>query len=556
MSFAKEMQDFIGGWQAVSDSAMKRKESDSMAAYREATLALQTRQADLSERSLDIKEKNLNSRGSGGRSGKAEEAYYNSVLKDWEDADYDFESEDAGDGGGYARGGMVRKQYAAGGALILEEDPDLPFIDPENPYVDPKMNVRPPAPAPTMAIPDQPAVTPMGDAAGPAPTDDFEFAPDPAAEAAIVSVAEEATATAAPALLAEAQAPETAVGPGSEERMDIVKNTGGLSMEEWKSAVQTIDPNGTMPSYLKGAAVLGSTYKYFMENGQPEKAAKIAKGILITNKMMTQTLGSLAESAMERGDTASAAKLLTDAGNAFPTGEQFSIKVDAEGNLTYSAMEGGKVTEEGVLSTDEFWQLATGVKNGSLYLEEMGRIAQNFGGGGTSKESALNALGGSYVSFVNARDAFEAAELSGVEGDELEALRSAALQASNSFLKQQEAAMKMGVKRTDITAITKQAADMAIPDAPAAAAAPEEGGGFMAYLADGLDPSKYGEASAAMQPGQNPEAVAGATPQGNAGLRPASPADLANARAAIANGADPEAVARRFIESGFSPEGL
>lgn len=546
MSFAQEMKDFMAGWQTVDDMGQKKKESESMAAYRDATIALQTRQADLSERNADRNYALAASRAA--RSGKSDDnaKLYNDMLDDFDNYPSDFldTPQDAGDGGDgtekpvLARGGLVRKQYAAEGALIGAE---------------------PAPPAPAMAIP----TTPMGDVA--APADDFAFAPepapapaaDPAAEDEIVRTSQEATSAVALELVADAKKPEAAVGPDAEESSNIVKNKGGLSMEEWKGIASTIDPNGTIPSHLKGAAVLGSAYKYFIENGQPEKAAKIAKGILITNKMMTQTLGALAQNAMEQGDAPSAAKLLTDAGNGFPSGQQFSVSVGEGGALTYAISEKGEVVKEGELNTDQFWALAGKVKDGSMYLEEMGRFASMAGGGGTSKEGALTALGGSYVAAMQAKAAFENAETTEVEGEELEALRAAALQAGNDFLKQQEAALKMGIKRTDIKAITSQAEAMAIPAGPAAEGeAAADGGGFLGYLADGLDPSKYGEAAAAMQPGQNPEAVAGATPQGNANLRPASPADLANARAAIANGADPEAVARRFIESGFSPEGL
>ena len=111
--------------------------------------------------------------------------------------------------------------------------------------------------------------------------------------------AQAAVADAAPALIEDVKKPEAAVGPEAEtERMDIVTNQGGLSMEEYKELITTIDPNDSIPAYLKSAAVLASTHRYFMENGQPEKAQRIAKGILILNKQMTQTLGALAQHAM------------------------------------------------------------------------------------------------------------------------------------------------------------------------------------------------------------------------------------------------------------------
>lgn len=310
-------------------------------------------------------------------------------------------------------------------------------------------------------------------------------------------MAQEATAAVAPKLIEDAKAPEEAVGTASEERTNIVKNQGGLSMEEWKGIAQTIDPNNTIPSYLKGAAVLGSAYTYFLENGEPEKAAKIARGILITNKQMTQTLGALAQAAVERGDMESAAKLMSDAGNGFPSGQKFDVKTDEAGNVRYSIMEKGEVLKEGTLDTEQFWQMAAKVKDGSMYLEEMGRFATAFGGGGgMSKESALNVVGDAYMAAINAKDAFETAQLTGVEGEELEALRSAASDANSAYVGRRNEALKLGIKRTDIKAFNDEAAAMAIPDAPAEAAEGGGGGffsGVAGYFADGLDPSKYGE---------------------------------------------------------------
>lgn len=492
MSFAQEMKDFVGGWTAVREMGLKKdgldlqkQQIEDLKEYRDASLemdkdrmAQQDRQFGMShslsaERLAIAKDAAANADAAASANavyeGLGDVDSYAPEETAIPDPSADAAASDELSLDGYARGGMVRRMAEGG---ILEEDPDMPFVDPNKPYVDPALNVPVPTPRPS-AIPDGAAA-----AAPQAPVE--EAKPNSEAANATVSGAQEATAAVAPQLVADAGAKTAAVGPESEEKQDILNNTGGLSTKEWQELVQTIDPNGSIPDYLKSAAVLSSTYKYFMEKGQPEKAARVAKGILIANKQMTQTLGALAQNAMDDGDMESAAKLVSDAANSFPTGHQFSVQ-SGENGLTYSVKEDGKVVDQGKLSTDQFWQLAGKVKDGSMYIEEMGRFAENYSSKNTmTPEKALDVVSSSYVAASNAKQAYDDAEMNGVEGKELEALRTAAAAAVKSYKQDRTQAMKMGAKRTDIDASNKDALAMAIPDgqAPSGAAA-EAGGGFL-----------------------------------------------------------------------------
>jgi hypothetical protein len=137
-----------------------------------------------------------------------------------------------------------------------------------------------------------------------------------------------------------------------------------------------------------------------------------------------------------------------------------------------------------------------------MYVEEMGRFAEAYSTNTASPEAALGAASDAYVSAMNAKTAFENAELDGVEGEELETLRAAARDAAGDYKQVFSRALKLGVKRTDIIATGKNALEMAIPDGEAAAAAEggDEGGGFLGMIADGLTPSKWTE-----KPGVTPE---------------------------------------------------
>jgi hypothetical protein len=586
MTFANEMRDFIGGWSAVMEMGQKKKGMDlqkqsieDLKSYREAALALDTRKLDMQGEQFNqrmAQSAQQRAVAAGAKGSKAEAKAFETVFEGLESAD-DYDVSEGAAGGyeeeavpEYAHGGLVRKMAAGG---MIEEDPDMPFLDPNNPYVDPKKNAELQAPAAAAAPAPMPAAAPAPAEAIPTgtaksgglrppaeePAATPEQQPKPEAVAAIVGGAQEATSIAAPALVADAKQAPAAVGPGSEEdKMDIIQNKGGLSTEEWKALVQTIDPNNSIPDYLQTAAVLSSTYKYFMENGQPEKAARISKGILILNKQMTQTLGALAVNAIEEGNLPAAAQLVSDAANRFPTGHQISVEA-GENGLTYSVMNEGKVVETGELNTEQFWQLAGKVKDGSLYLEEMGRFAQTYSKGGGSPEQALNTVSEAYVGTMRAKRAFEDAELAGTSGEELEQLRSAALASETAYKKSRAAALKAGVKQSDITAANKDADETAIPVGPeAGAAAAASGEKSSINLAPGAIP--YNLATGIYNMVRPREAAPDATPPGSeaepAGLKPLGPDDLSRAKAAIAAGAPVDSVVQYLREQGFSAEGL
>lgn len=478
MSFAQEMKDFVSAWTAVNEMGVGKKKLDlqkeeieNLKAYRDASLALEREQFELTKKNADRNyalAAKRNSAAAAPNEAKQMNAVFES-LEGLQDANFDWDPEGATQAiptgePAYRRGGLVA--HAAQGGLI-EEDPDLPFVDPQNPYVDPAMNEE----ARRMAIPTEPvAPQPAGPrpvrAAGLAtPTAQPEAPaaePDPKATESVASGAEAAISDAAPALVEDAKKKPTAVGPDAEtERMDIVTNKGGLSMAEYKELITTIDPNDSIPAYLKSATVLATTHRYFMENGQPEKAQRIAKGILILNKQMSQTLGALAQNAMEEGNVPAAAQLVTDAANQFPTGHQFKVTPNENG-LTYTVMKNGEEAGSGELTTEQLWELTGKVKDGSLFISEMGRIA-----GSQSKKvgptQALELTANAYTNAKQSKEALELAMEEGVEGEELNRLRTAASNAAKTYQKFRGNALQMGLKPADINAANKDAEELALP---------------------------------------------------------------------------------------------
>lgn len=489
MSFAQEMKDFVGAWTTVNQMGvdkkkldLQRQEIENLQKYREESMDLDREQLELSRANAGrnfalAAERNAIDRdvaeaqkaaavlegldGAGGGSFdftpvgqetavQAPAAAPAQAIPAPADPTANF-SEDFGqyDAMGqpvFRQGGLVTKAVEGG---MMGESPAMP------PEVD-EMKRR------QAAIPTEPNALPSRAMSAPParPTN-----PDFAAARSVASDAQTAVADAAPALLADARTPEAAVGPGADtERMDIVNNRGGLSMDEYKELISTIDPNDSIPAYLKSAAVLASTHRYFIEQGQPAKAQRIAKGILILNKEMTQTLGALAQNAMQEGDVSTAAQLVTDAANQLPTADQFKVSV-GENGLTYTRMKDGKEAESGQLTPEQLWELTGKVKNGSLFIQEMGRLAQSSGPEEIGPTQALELTSNAYVKAMQAQEALATATDGGVDPEELNALRDQARNAVATYNKFRKNTMQMGVKRTDIEAMNDEALSMAIPDA-------------------------------------------------------------------------------------------
>lgn len=504
MSFAAEMRDFVSGWTAVNEMGNKKRQLDlqkqeieNLKAYRDATLEMDEAKLDLSRtnsaRSAGLAQERLAIAREEAEGRKAA-----AVLEGLGAAEeQNFDWSEVGDTGGFdtggfdtgmeeeaiplytgefAQGGLVAKAQAGG--MIYDELGNATGMTADGPYQEPAIPVAPkPAPKPAPAA-EMPAVDTVGNATG-------ATEPDPAAVASVAASAQAAVAAAAPELVADAKKPDAAIDPDAEgEKMDIVNNRGGMSYEEYKELISTIDPNNSIPAYMQSAAVLSSTYNYFMEQGEPQKAAKVAKGILILNKQMTQTLGSLAVNALEQGNTDIATRLLSDAANKFPTGQKFQV-VPTENGVAFQVMDGGEVVQQGELGTEQLWAMAAKVRDGSLYIEEMGRLATaNQGPKRVGPTEALDLTANAYVRAMQAVEAIDAAEQEGASEEDLKALRAEARTAKATYDKFFNNATAMGIKRTDIMSRGDQMLEMAIPEEAesAGAAAGGEEQGWGSYL--------------------------------------------------------------------------
>lgn len=453
MSFANEVRDFLAGYQMVAEMGEKRAAREQDKAYNDAMLDLRQQELDLNKEELNLRREAQAARAAVGKSSgltpyqaaslgirERELALREAAAEDekWTDIAEALPSDgtevnpDEFLTPEYAEGGMVedaRKRPAPASALPMEEPAA---------YTDPMGNTTgapdaTPAPAPAPA-PVTPKVT--------------EVKPETAK--AVESKASEAAGQAMRSFLIEKDKPAAAIADEREDPgLDIASNKGGMSFQEYEQAVKAIDPNNQIPAYMKSAAMLAEGYNYFMERGQPEKAVRFAKQILVTQKQMSQTLGNLALNAMEQGDVQSACKLFNDACNKFPSANEISVQPGQANSLIYTVKDAGKVVDQGQMNTQQFWELATGVSNGSLFIKQIAQFvkAQPKQERAVDFDSATAATVEAYNQFTTARDQYQTfADAGDTDSEEARAAYEAAVQAQQAFRAAEKQALELGAK--------------------------------------------------------------------------------------------------------------
>lgn len=169
----------------------------------------------------------------------------------------------------------------------------------------------------------------------------------------------------------------TAVGDGSDkDGMNLGSNKGGFTIKEYEGILKGVDKDGTLPPNLLSLAAIGQATDFYMSKGDTKNAVKAAKGMLIANKKITQTLGTLALDQLQAGDYQNACKLLNDACTRFPTDSQIEVLPDDARGATYTVKDvDGKVVEQGQINEKQLIELATGVVDGSLYMSNIAKFA-------------------------------------------------------------------------------------------------------------------------------------------------------------------------------------
>lgn len=511
MSLGNEVRDFLAAYTQVRQTGLQQKRFELDERRTEADMEYRNQQLDLQRQQLDMQRQRLTSGGSARPPSPSElraqarfeweaadreraetERRLNSALPATNADTFDFEGE-------YAGGGLVRDPTdetipaAARQAPARPAIPDMRLGAPQqssSPASPPSAAAPAPAPAPAamtaaprMALPAVPGEG--GPSSAPQTATPQTATPQP--EAPAQRPTPETVTTAAEAVdsaIRTAAAP-AAIGEGSpgQQGVDFATNQGALSMQEYGEIVSRIDPEGTLAPHLQSMAVLVEGYDFFREEGQPERAAQFAAQIIATQRQMSQTLGALASNALENGDMESACKLLSDACNRFPSDHEVSIVPNEAGLATYRVTRGEEVVEEGRLNTQQLWELTGSVTNGTAFLQQAQQFGMEFQQRPTPQR-AQNAAIDARIEFDEISAALDQAVADGVTGDELRELQQAAQEASQAVRATRQAAIDIGVGRTDLDAAISNALDTRVDPAladPALAEGParREGGGAL-----------------------------------------------------------------------------
>jgi hypothetical protein len=456
MGLAQEVKDFMAGYQAVTDIKakkdefdLKKKKTEHDMEYEDALLELKKQEMDLARQKLAQA-----SGGSGGSGARPMTEYQKAQIElARERLELDRQrigaaSANAADADAEKRANAAIEGIEGTGTSFNQEDfdpssagqvfwPDddeeeevgaynqggLVKGDEEEPIVPPAT----PAPAATAAPVAAPAATPSAipetPSGSPTPAtaavdgqrssspSDSSAAPesDPNPTKIVVRKSREAAKAAMDSFEREFSQPKQAVG-GEESDIDFATGEGAMTPEEVESMRKTVDPNDQLSTHLKSAATLSAAYDYFMGKGQQEKAVRAAKGFLVAERRMTQTLGALTLQAFEDGNVNEACRLLNDACNRFPSGHKIEVTPNKQGVLVYQVSNEDGVVEQGRLSGDEFVEFATGVADGRLYTKMMMHFvsdAESDKGKSQSFGSALDDVNANYSALVQAQTALQ-----------------------------------------------------------------------------------------------------------------------------------------------------
>lgn len=285
---------------------------------------------------------------------------------------------------GYSRGGLVRG-YADGGVV---PDDDQPLSPPTAPTQ--ALNMAPAATAPTSAITPAPAqqALPVGGQPQAAPADQ-------GSDKGIIGDALHAGLMALKSVFGLDQQ-STAVGPDPQKaagQKALMSGAGGGTPEDVKAVDQAIDPNQQLTSAERSLHRMETGYRYFMEKGEPEKAANYAAMIIQYSAGQAKKLGTAAIDDLKNGDIKGAADKLAQAGDVIPNGEHAETpKVNPDGTVSTTQVDTrtGKPIASHTLTGQQLFQMALGLKNGNGYYQTIMQAASGAKGYSPPTSDAYN----------------------------------------------------------------------------------------------------------------------------------------------------------------------
>jgi hypothetical protein len=154
-----------------------------------------------------------------------------------------------------------------------------------------------------------------------------------------------------------------------EQLKAIAAGQGGYTDEEVAALGKSVDPKGEMSESTRKMVGLGSMYQHYLNQGDPEKAQRVAFQLLQNYRSAATRYSALAARAAEGGDMDTAMKAMLKAHANVPDGRDMSLMQDPDdpNKLMYSFTdEHGKTIVEGIATPKELAAQAMGLAKGGF----------------------------------------------------------------------------------------------------------------------------------------------------------------------------------------------
>ena len=174
------------------------------------------------------------------------------------------------------------------------------------------------------------------------------------------------------------------------QAQQLASGTGGMTQKEMDQVRKAVDPEGKMTDSQRNMASLGAVYQFNMKKGNIGGAEKIAFGMLQHFRVASQRYAAIAAVAAKDGnvDLATAAAMKSYAN--VPDGRDLKIVKGEDGRLQYSVIdENGKQIMKGIATPQELAAQAMGMATGGFDKAILNAAGQR--AAAAPKESSYNA---------------------------------------------------------------------------------------------------------------------------------------------------------------------
>lgn len=188
-----------------------------------------------------------------------------------------------------------------------------------------------------------------------------------------------------------------AVQPDGNALKALAHSVGAATPEDKQVIRKTIDPQGKLSPELAEIASYNALYKYYKSRGDDGKADRAAWGMLTAAKQAATQYGA---AALAQSDPRKRAEIIAKGYNQLvPDGNTMKITGSGKDGVKFEVVDPkGNLTEKGAMAVDDIMQLATGMVDGTQWLQSALGFATS---APTNAEKALEKR-------ASARAAFEA----------------------------------------------------------------------------------------------------------------------------------------------------